>query len=205
MTTPTDPWDAPGWLSYLSDWEKDEWPNPGGLDYDTFRARFMMSIVPDGWIKPGYGPKAQGKQRQDIGKGHVAFLNMYLAGAFDGLAAVPKKNNRRQISFPDYVVLPFFEQVIRAIGTNDSEFFPDFSQAVKDWRNCVESGAPLLKAKNRRLEFMVLVTILEEGGTSYPVKELRERVMRKFPDQRVPTWNDINRVMTRLGIKKHPS
>ena len=87
--------DALGWFRYICHL-KDNWQCPGGLDYEKFSSELVLAVVPDGWIKLGYGPTAQGKQRKDIGRGHVAFLDMYTAGVFDSLAearARKSKNN----------------------------------------------------------------------------------------------------------------
>jgi hypothetical protein len=202
VSTPTDPWDARGWLCYLLDW-KDDWPSPGGLTYDSFLHRFMLSVVPDGWIKSGYGPTAQGKRRQDIGKGHAAFLRM--SDLFDSLAGLAVTGNGQEIQISRNVDDCFFKESINAILSDDARFFSDFWEAVQHWRDCVKTGAPLLRAKNRRLEFMILATILEEGEPFYAVKSLRKLILRKFfPDQctNAPTWKDIDQVVTRLGIKK---
>jgi hypothetical protein len=213
---PTDPWDAQGWWSYLRDW-KDDWPSPGGLDYDAFLHRFILAVVPDGWIKPGYGPMAQGRQRQDIGKGHAAFLNMSpLFNSLPGLLLtgngqeieiqIPRGSSRRKAGeirllrvLSDY----FFRESIKAIVSDDAKFFPDFWQAVTYWRKCVKTGEPLLKAKKRRVEFMILTTALEDGEACYAVKQLRKVVLKRFPDESPkPAWKDIDKVVTRLGIKK---
>jgi hypothetical protein len=199
---PTDPWDARGWWSYLRDW-KDDWPSPGELDYDAFLHRFILAVVPDGWIKPGYGPMAQGRQRQDIGKGHAAFLNM--SPLFDSLAGLLPTGNGQEIEIQIPRVLSdyFFRESIKAIVSDDAKFFPDFWQAVTYWRKCVKTGEPLLKAKKRRLEFMILTTALEDGEACYAVKQLRKVVLTRFPDESPkPAWKDIDKVVTRLGIKK---
>jgi hypothetical protein len=47
--------DARGWLQFLRK-RKRHWNCPGGFSYDTFLHQFVLSVVPDGWIKPGYGP-----------------------------------------------------------------------------------------------------------------------------------------------------
>ena len=203
MSPPTDSWNASGWLSYLLDW-KDDWPSPGGLDYESCLSKFILSVVPDGWIKPGYGPTAQGKQRKDIGKGHAAFLRMYRTGIFDSFAK-SLTGNGQEIQVPCGVVDYFFRESINAIVSDDAKFFPDFCEAVRHWRDCVKTGAPLLKAKKRRLEFMILTTILEDGDPFYSVTQLRKLVLKRFfPDKNVdlPTRKAIDKVVTRLGIKK---
>jgi hypothetical protein len=166
---PTDPWDAQGWWSYLRDW-KDDWPSSGGLDYDAFLHRFILAVVPDGWIKPGYGPMAQRRQRQDIGKGHAAFLN--LSPLFDSLGRLLLAGNGQEIEIQIPRVLSdyFFRESIKAIVSDDAKFFPDLWQAVTYWRKCVKTGEPWLKAKKRRLEFMILTTALEDGEACYAVK-----------------------------------
>jgi hypothetical protein len=52
---------------------------------------------------------------------------------------------------------------------------------------------------------MILTTILEDGEPFYSVTQLRKLVLKRFfPDENVdrPTSKDIDKVMTRLGIKK---
>ena len=131
MSTPTDPWDARGWLCYLLDW-KDDWASPGGLTYDSFLQRFMLSVVPDGWIKSGYGPRAQGKRRQDIGKGHAVFLRM--SDLFDSLARLAATGNGQAIQISRNVADYFFKESINAIVFDDARFFSDFWEAVEHWR-----------------------------------------------------------------------
>ena len=71
----------------------------------------MLAVVPDGWIKPGYGPTAQGKQRKDIGKGHVAFLDMYTAGVFDSLAEARARKDKHSIrTVRSLTLLPRFDR-----------------------------------------------------------------------------------------------
>src|SRR5215470_17865823 len=85
---PDDPRDAEGWLRFLFDWEK-EWHFPGGLSYDDFKRRFLLAIVPRGWVKTDYGG-IKGK-RADIGRGHASFLKFYLSGASE-------KSNQKAIN-----------------------------------------------------------------------------------------------------------
>ena len=105
----------------------------------------MLSVVPDGWIKSGYGPTAQGKRRQDIGKGHAAFLRM--SDLFDSLAGLAVTGNGNKIQISRNVADYFFKESINAILSDDARFFIDFWEAVQHWRDCVKTGAPLLKQK----------------------------------------------------------
>jgi hypothetical protein len=193
--------DALGWLRY-SRHLKDNWQDPGGLDYEKFSHEFVLAVVPDGWIKPGYGPTAQGKQRKDIGKGHVAFLNMYIAGVFD-LLAQARATKVKEVRFDRAVADHFFLASIGAIASNDSKFFPDFWQAVEHWRNCVENGERLLMAANRRNVFMILTTLLEDGSPTFTVSQLRKLVNVKF--KTTLTAKDVGKVVRRLGIRKPSS
>lgn len=194
---PADPWDALGWLRFLFDW-KNDWHHPGGLDYDTFVSKFFLSVVPAGWIKAGYGPTAKPNERKDIGRGHAAFLRMYQVKVFDALAEL-EAAKARQVYFPAQIIEDFFRESIKTIVGNDPKFFPDFWQAVKDWRNRLKTGAPLLRA-NHKWEFMVLTTLLEDPSA---VGSLRESVLRKFPDQRPEKFTSkvVYKVKTRLGIR----
>ena len=193
--------DALGWFRYVRHL-KDNWQCPGGLDYERFSSEFVLAVVPDGWIKPGYGPTAQGKQRKDIGKGHVAFLDMYTAGVFDSLAEARARKGKK-IRFDRAVVDHFFRVSIGAIASNDSRFFPDFWQAVEHWRNCLENGEPLLMAANRRNVFMILTTLLEDGSPTFTVSQLRKLVNLKF--KTTLTAKDVGKVVRRLGIRKPSS
>lgn len=194
MKPPTDSWDAEGWLRFLKS-QTDDWNSPGGLSYETCWDRLILSVVPDGWIKPGYGPTAKGKERKDIGKGHATFLAMYRSGAFNPLAIA--KNG--EVTFDREIVDYFFRRSVDAITEPDPRFFPDFWQAVEDWRECVEINQPLLKAANRNHEFMVLTALLEDGSPTFTVKRLRELVARRFKVDL--SWKAVNRVKNRLAIR----
>jgi hypothetical protein len=201
VAPPIKPWDALGWFRYARHL-KDNWQCPGGLDYERFFSEFVLAVVPDGWIKTGYGPTAQGKQRKDIGKGHVAFLDMYTAGVFDSLAqALARKD--KEIRFDRAVVDYFFRVSIDAITSNDSRFFPDFWQAVEHWRNCLETGECLLMAANRRNVFMILTTLLENGSPTFTVGQLRKLVNVKLKTSL--TAKDIDKVVKRFGTRKPSS
>jgi hypothetical protein len=201
VAPPINPSDALGWFRYARHL-KDNWQRPGGLDYEKFFHEFVLAVVPDGWIKPGYGPTAQGKQRKDIGKGHAAFLDAYTAGVFDSLAQARAKKGKKA-RFDRAVVDYFFRASIGAITSNDSKFFPDFWQAVEHWRNCLENREPLLMAANRRNVFMILTTLLEDGSPRFTVSQLRNLVNVKF--KRTLTIKDVNKVVKRLGIRKPSS
>jgi hypothetical protein len=198
VAPPIKPCDALGWFRYARHL-KDNWQCPGGLDYEKFFHEFVLAVVPDGWIKPGYGPTAQGKQRKDIGKGHAAFLNMYIAGVLDSLAQARAKKGKKA-RFDRAVVDYFFRASIGAITSNDSKFFPDFWQAVEHWRNCLKNGEPLLMAAVRRNVFMILTTLLEDGSPRFTVSQLRNLVNAKF--KTTLTVKDVDKVVTRLGIRK---
>jgi hypothetical protein len=113
VAPPINACDALGWFRYACHL-KDNWQCPGGLDYEKFSSEFVLAVVPDGWIKPGYGPTAQGKQRKDIGKGHVAFLDLYTAGVFDSLVEARARKDK-EIRFDRAVVDHFFRVSIGAI------------------------------------------------------------------------------------------
>ena len=198
VAPPIKPSDALGWFRYARHL-KDNWQRPGGLDYEKFVHEFVLAVVPDGWIKPGYGPAAQGKQRKDIGKGHAAFLDMYTAGVFDSLAQAGARKGKK-VQFSRAVVDYFFCASIGAIASNDSKFFPDFWQAVECWRNCLENGEPLLMAANRRNVFMILTTLLEDGSPTFRVSQLRNLVNLKF--KTTLTVKDVDKVVRRLRIRK---
>jgi hypothetical protein len=181
---------------------KDNWQCPGGLDYEKFSHEFVLAVVPDGWIKPGYGPTAQGKQRKDIGKGHAAFLEMYTAGVFDSLAGAQTRKGK-EIQFDRAVVDRFFRASIGAIASNDSRFFKDFWQAVEYWRKCLEIREPLLMAAKRNHVFMILTTLLEDGSPTFTVSQLRNLVNVKF--KTTLTAKNVDKVVRRLGIRKPSS
>ena len=87
---PDDPRDAESWLRFLFDW-KSEWHFPGGLSYEDFERKFLLAIVPRGWVKSGYG--GDGRKQLDVGKGHASFVKLYLSGAL-------KKPNQKQKAMP---------------------------------------------------------------------------------------------------------
>lgn len=201
VAPPINACDALGWLRYACHL-KDNWHCPGGLDYDKFFHEFVLAVVPDGWIKPGYGPTAQGKQRKDIGKGHGAFLDMYTAGVFDSLAGA-RAAKGKEIRFDRAVVDRFFCASIGAITSNDSRFFQDFWQAVEYWRKCLEIPEPLLTVANRKHVFMILTTLLEDGSFTFRVSQLRKLVNVKF--KKNLTDKNVDKVVRRLGIRKPSS
>jgi len=187
---PADPWDGLGWLRLLKDWEAD-WESPGGLDFESFWSRFVLSIVPDGWIKPGYGPNAGKLKRQDVGAGHMAFFEMFAAGAFDALPA------GQSVNFSS-----FLAGVVTAICRRDTRFFPDFGQAFKMMCDCGADSRSLLKARKRRHEFMVLAAMLDDSMPAYTVSGLKRKINRRFSDDPL-TDKEVDKVMVRLGIAKH--
>jgi hypothetical protein len=201
VAPPINACDALGWFRYACHL-KDNWQCPGGLDYEKFSHEFVLAVVPDGWIKPGYGPTAQGKQRKDIGKGHVAFLNLYTAGVFDSLAGA-RTTKVKEIRFDRAVVDYFFCASIGAIASNDSRFFKDFWQAAEHWRWCLEVRQSLLMAEKRNHVFMILTTLLEDGSPTFTVSQLRNLVNVKF--KTTLTVKNVDKVVRRLGIKKPPS
>jgi hypothetical protein len=201
VAPPINACDALGWFRYACHL-KDNWQCPGGLDYEKFSSEFVLAVVPDGWIKPGYGPTAQGKQRKDIGKGHVAFLDLYTAGVFDSLVEARARKDK-EIRFDRAVVDHFFRVSIGAIESNDSRFFKDFWQAVEHWRNCLEIGQPLLMAEKRNHVFMILTTLLEDGSPTFTVSQLRKLVNVKF--NKNLTVKNVDKVVRRLGIRKPSS
>jgi hypothetical protein len=192
VAPPINACDALGWFRYACHVKKN-WQCPGGLDCEKFFHEFVLAVIPDGWIKPGYGPTAQGKQRKDIGKGHAAFLNMYIAGVFDS----------KEIRFNRTVVDYFFRVSIDAIASNDSRFFPDFWQAVEHWRKCLEVDQPLLQSDKRNHVFMILTTLLEDGSPTFTVSQLRDLVNVKF--KTTLTMKNVDKVVRRLGIRKPSS
>lgn len=181
---PKDSWDALGWLSYLHHW-RDDWVNPGGLPYEDFHSRFMLAIVPGGWIKETYGPTAIGREKKDIGKGHAAFLSIVFAD---------QRPRQRDILAKD-----FFQKSLTAIRENDGHFFPDFWQAVQSCRECESNDQPLLAAR-RQIEFMTLAVILEDGEAEYTVKDLRKLIQRRFG--RGIEAKALDKAMVRLSIQK---
>lgn len=188
---PADPWDALGWIRFIRDWKHD-WPHPGGLDRDWFANRFMLAIVPQGWIKPGYGSLAGAKGRKDIGYGHAAFFQLFTAGTFESPDAIMAADFR-----------PFQKALASAFiwGRHKPNFFSDFQQAWDMMRKCQASNKPLLFADVRRHEYFALVAMLEDPRPTYTVAELRKLVARRFPTE-TPTWAALDKVMTRLDIAK---
>ena len=190
---PADPWDALGWIRFIRDW-KDDWQYPGGLGRDWFGDRLMMAIVPQGWIKPGYGSLAGPKERQDIGYGHAAFFQLFAAGAFESPEAIMAADFR-----------PFQKQVASAFvwGRAKPNFFSDFQQAWDMMCECRKSNKPLLFADVRRHEYFALVAMLEDPRPTYGVETLREMIVRRFklPDESLK-WKALDKVMTRLCIAK---
>jgi hypothetical protein len=174
---------------------RDNWPNPGGLNFETFSDKFLKAATPAGWKKPSYGQAAIGtKRRGDIGLGHAAFLRLHLS---DGVVtAIP---------------FPFRE---------DRHFIPDFAQAERDWRESAKAKRPLLSGDHRPLEFKVLAIILVDRAPYYRVKRMRELMKEKFGPY-ITAWkaryeastaeefdrlidHELDRVMKRLGIQRKP-
>ena len=167
MKPPNDSWDGLAWLRFLHGW-KDEWPEPHGMSFDAFHHKLVLSLVPDGWIKPGYGPTAGERGRGDIGAGHAAFLTLFIAGAFDSLPA------GKGVNFG-----PFVASVANAICAKDTKFFPDFGQAFQTLHD-LPSGEKLLFAATRRNEFMVLAVMLADLKSTYRTSQLRRDVEARF-------------------------
>ena len=186
---PADPWDALGWIRFIRDWKHD-WPHPGGLDRDWFANRFMLAIVPKGWIKhkTGYGSFA----RQDIGYGHAAFFRLFIAGAFESLDALVAADFR-----------PFVKNLASAIIWDKTNFFSEVQQAWDMMRKCRASNKPLLFAGVRRLEFFALVAMLEDPRPTYAVEELRKMIVQRFKlADKSLTWKALDKVVVRLCIAK---
>jgi hypothetical protein len=207
---PDDPWDAESWLRFLFEWETD-WHFPGGLSFCDFKRRFLLAIVPRGWIKIGYGG-TPGK-RGDIGRGHASFVKLYLSGAL-------KKPNRKAFgrlglevvsaatgTYLNYLLPCTTGSNIALVGSDrptvsgevDPEFNDDFGQASRDWRSCAQLGQPLFQPANR-LEFMTLTVILEDGAPCYKVRDVRKMIERKFGcniDSR-----RLDKTLRRLEIKR---
>jgi hypothetical protein len=208
MKAPEKAWDAEGWLRFLFDWET-EWTFPGGLSYDDFKRRFLLAIVPSGWIKTGYGG-IEGK-RGDIGKGHASFVNLYLKGELKN----PKPKALKQYAVESlsattgryiFFLEPCTGSNIAFVGSDrpiiseaiDAKFHHDFAQAMKEYHNCVELGKPLFQVRNH-WEFMMLVVILENPAHCYSPEDLRKLILSKFGRKISPST--LYKTRTRLGIQ----
>lgn len=173
---PQDPWDGLGWIRYVNDWQSD-WPSPGGLSYDVFRHRFVRSIVPKGWFKQDYG---EAGKRADIGRGHAAFLDLFVSGALDSLES-------GNISFPAGYLI----RTAVALHKKDEHFFPDLDQAFQMYW----SGGRLTTDKYNH-EFMVLAVILEESEIG-SVSKVVKRVNARFGAGAI-TYRKADKVVARL-------
>lgn len=188
---PSDPWDALGWVRFIRDWKHD-WQHPGGLDRDWFANRFMLAIVPPAWIKYRSHSWAGPNQQQDIGYGHAAFFQLFIAGAFESPDAIMAADFR-----------PFQKRVASAFLSSKPNFFSDFQQAWDMMRKCQAGNKPLLFADVRRHEYFTLVAVLEDPRPTYSVAELRKMIVRRFKLADISlTWKALDKVMVRLGIAK---
>ena len=167
---------------------KDSWTCPGGMSWDWFKHRFILAIVPDGWAKEEFG-------RNEIGKGHVAFVNLYLRGALSELDS----NSAAQFN-----ATPLLQSLLLAIKDGDKHFFPNFGEAAAHWRRCMSKGTRVLFPRKRKNEYLLLCTILEFPRPLYRVRDLVadvERLFREEAQKRQMQYNKVQKVVARLRIK----